>query len=97
MCVLDKSGINRAESNRKVGSGRRVASVIRSLINVRDLQLKYIGVLHEIFLIHVFIYGNEIILGKEERFRIRAVLMDNLRRLLNIRMDMILNAEIRKL
>ena len=39
-CVLDKSGINEAECSRKVASGKRDASAIRSLVNARSLQLK---------------------------------------------------------
>ena len=37
-CGLDESGTDRAESSKKVASGR-VAGVIRPLANVRDLQL----------------------------------------------------------
>ena len=37
-CVLDESGTDGAECSRKVVSGRRVASAIRSLVNARDLQ-----------------------------------------------------------
>ena len=36
---LDESGTDGAECNRKVASGRRVASAIRSLVNARDLKL----------------------------------------------------------
>ena len=39
-CVLDESGTDGAECNMKVARGRRVASVIRSLVNARDLQLE---------------------------------------------------------
>ena len=39
-CLLDESGIDGAECNRKVASGRRVAGAIRSLVNAKDLQLE---------------------------------------------------------
>ena len=38
-CVLDKSGTDGVECSRKVVSRRRVAGVIRSLVNARDLSL----------------------------------------------------------
>ena len=38
-CVLDESGTNGAECNRKVANGRRVAGAVKSLVNARDLQL----------------------------------------------------------
>ena len=51
--VLDESGTDEAECNRKVASGRRVAGVIRSLVNARSLQLDCARVLHESFLVPV--------------------------------------------
>ena len=42
-CVLHESGTDGAECNRKVTSRSRVASVIRSLVNARDLQLEWEG------------------------------------------------------
>ena len=39
-CVLDESGTDGAECNRKVVSGRKVADAIRSLVNARDLHLQ---------------------------------------------------------
>ena len=39
-CVLDESGTDGAGCSRKVASERRVAGVIRSLVNARDLQLE---------------------------------------------------------
>ena len=80
-CVLDE-----AECSRKVVSGRRVAGSIRPLATARDLQLEYARVLHETLLIPVLMYGFETMLWKEkETSRIKAVQMDNLRRLLGIR------------
>ena len=38
-CVLDESGTDEAECNRKAASGRRVSGAIRSLVNARGLQL----------------------------------------------------------
>ena len=55
-----------------MASGRRVAGVIRSLVNARDLQLECARVLHEILLVLVLMYGRKIMLWKEkERFRVR--------------------------
>ena len=55
-------------------------------------------VFHEISLVPVHTYGSEIMLWKKkERYRIRAVQMDNLRGLLGIRrMDRVPNAQIRE-
>ena len=47
MYVLNKSGTDEAEFHRKVASGRRVAGIIRSLVNARDLQLQCAMVFHE--------------------------------------------------
>ena len=56
-------------------------------------------VLHETFLVPVFIYSSETMLWKEkERSRVRAVQMDNLRGLVGIRrMDIVPNAWKREL
>ena len=63
------------------------------------MQIKYARVLHETLLVPVLTYGSETVLWKEEeRSRIRAVQMDNLRGLLGIRrMDRVPNARIREL
>ena len=55
--------------------------------------------MHESLLVPVLMYGNEIVIWKEnERSRIRGVQMDNLRGLMGIkRMDKILIAWIREL
>ena len=83
---MDESGTDGAECNRKVTNERRVAGVIRSLVNARDLQLECSRVLHETLLVAVLMYGSETMLWKEkERSRARAVQMDNLRGLLDIR------------
>ena len=37
--VLEESGTDEVECCRKVGSGRRIAGAIRSIVNVMDLQL----------------------------------------------------------
>ena len=39
-CVLDESGTDGAECNRKMASGRRVAGVFRFQVNAKDLQLE---------------------------------------------------------
>ena len=74
-----------AVCSRKVASGRRVAGAIRSLANTRSLQLECARVLHESLLMPVLTYDTETMIRKEERSRIRAVQMDNLRGLLGIR------------
>ena len=58
----------------------------------------YARVLNEILLVPVLTYGRETMIQREkERFRIRAVQMDNIRGLLGIRrMDKVLNAWIRE-
>ena len=72
-----------------MASGRRVvAGAIKSLVNAGDLQLECARLLHETLLVPVLMYGNETMLWKKERSRIRAVQMNNLRGLLGIsRMD----------
>ena len=50
---MDESGTNGAECSRKVESGRRVAGVISSLVNARDLQLEWARVLHETLFVPV--------------------------------------------
>ena len=60
-----------------------MAGAVRSLVNARDLQLKCATVLHEILLVPVLMNGHVKMLWKEEeRSRIIAVQMDNLRGLL---------------
>ena len=99
MSVLDESGPDGAKCSKKVGSGRRVAGTIRSLVNARDLQLGCATVLNEMELVPVLMYGSEAMLWKEkERSTVRALQMDNLRGLLGIRrMDRVLNTWIREL
>ena len=85
-CVLDESGTEEADCRRKVASGRRVASAIRSLVNDRSVQLECDRVLHELWLVADLIYGSETIIWKEKkRCRMNVVQMDNLRGLLGIR------------
>ena len=76
-----------------------MADAIRSLVNARDLQLECATILHETLLIAVIRNGSETMLWKEEeRSRIRAVQMDILIGLLDIRkMDRVPNARIREL
>ena len=70
---MDESGIDEVECSRKVASGRRVASVIRSLVDASILQLECARVLHESLLVPVK-YGSETkILREKEMSRIRAV------------------------
>ena len=58
---------------KKVASGRRIAGVIRSLVNVRGLQLQCARVLHETLLVPVLMYGRETVIWKNKRSRIRNV------------------------
>ena len=59
-------------------SGRRDAGAIRYLVSARDLQLEYARVFRVSLLVYVLMYGTETMIWKEkERFRIRAVQMDN--------------------
>ena len=98
-CVFEESGTDGAECSRKVESERKVAGVIRSLVNARDLQLECSSVLREILLVPVLMDGNETMLWREkERSRMRAAQMDNLRGLPGIRrIDRVPNAHIREL
>ena len=50
--------------------------VYRSIVNVRDLELECARVLHERLLVPVLTYGNDKMLRKKERSRIKAVQMD---------------------
>ena len=81
---MDESGTDEAECSRKVASGKIVAGAIRSLVNVRSLQLEHARVLHESLLVPVLTYGSETMIWKEKE-RIRAVQMDNLRGVMGIR------------
>ena len=57
-CVLDESGTDEAECNRKVASGRRLAGAIRSLVNARSLQPECARVLHQSLLMSAITYGS---------------------------------------
>ena len=74
-CALEESGADGAEFSMMVACGRRVAGVIRSLVNVSDLQLECTKVLYERLLVPVLMYASE---KEKERSRMRAVQMDNL-------------------
>ena len=58
-CVLNESGIDVAGYCRKVMSRGKVTGIVRSLVNVRDLQLEYVRVLHEALLVHALSYNSE--------------------------------------
>ena len=98
-CVLNESGTDGVECRKKVVNGKKVAGTIRFLVNDRDLQLDCARVLLESLLAYVLVYGSETMIWKEkESSRIRAVEMNNLRRLLgNRRKDRVPNARIREL
>ena len=95
-CVLEESGTDESECNRKVASGRRVAGAIRSLVFARGLQLECARVLHELLFVPFLMCGSETMIWKEkERSRIMATQTENLRGLLGIRrMDKVPNAGI---
>ena len=77
---------------------KRVTGSIRSLLNARDLQLECARVLHESLLVPVLMYGSEALICREDRSRIGAVQMDNLRGLLGMRgKDKVPNARIRQI
>ena len=73
-------------------------NAIRSLVNARGFQPACVWVLHGSFPVPVPMYGGEsMILKKKKRSRVRAVQMDNLRGLLDIRrMNKVPNARIRE-
>ena len=55
--VLDESGTDGAECSRKVASRRKGAGALRSLVNVRSIQLECARLLHESLLVPVLRYG----------------------------------------
>ena len=55
VCWMNQS--DGVECSTKEVSERKVASVIRSLVNARTLQLESARVLHESFLVPVLLYG----------------------------------------
>ena len=74
--ALDVLGTDEAECSRKVASGRRVPCAIRSLVNVRSLQLRCSRVLHESLVVSVLTCGSETMIWREkERSRIRVMQM----------------------
>ena len=62
---LNKLGSDGAECSRKVVSGRKVASTIRSLFNAGNLQPECARVLHKMLLVSILMYGRETMLWKE--------------------------------
>ena len=88
LCCVLESGRYGAESGKKVASGRKVAGDIRSAVNIKGLQLEYGRALYETLLVHVLMYGCETIVRREkEKFRVRAVKMNNIRGLLGERIE----------
>ena len=76
-CILDESGTDDAECQRKVASGKKVGGDIRFLVNPKGLQFECARVLHEGLLVLVLLYGSETMIwrGKERsRIRIRGLL-----------------------
>ena len=95
--VLDKAGTDGAKCSRNLKSGR-VAGAIKSLDNARDLQLECASLASNIACPCSYVWSETMLWKEEERSRVRAVQMDNLRGLLGIRrMDRVLNVRIREL
>ena len=46
-CVLDEPGTDGAKCSRKVANERRMAGIIRSLVNARDLKFECARVLYQ--------------------------------------------------
>ena len=83
---MNQTCTDEAEYNRRMVSRRRVTGTIRSLVNVKGLQLEHGRVLHELLLISVLLYSSEKMIWKEkERSRIWAVQMEDFRGLVSIR------------
>ena len=80
-------------------SWRKVAGVIKSLVNATGLQLECTRVLHEAMFVHFLMYGRETMIWKEkERSSIGAVQTGNLRSLPGIRrMYKVPNARVREM
>ena len=67
-CVLDETGGSDAGCCRKVTSGRKVASAVRSLMKAKGLQFEHTRVLHEALFVPILLYGSEtVILPEKER------------------------------
>ena len=64
-CVLDESGTDEADCNRKVANRRRVAGAIRFLVNARNLQHECARFLHETLLVPVLMYGRDNVMERE--------------------------------
>ena len=64
---------------------RRAAGAIRSVVNVRVLQLKYVRLLHETLLVPVLLYRSETMIWEKESSKVKAVQMDNLKGLVGVR------------
>ena len=85
MDVSNESGTDDVECLRKVQSGRKVESAIRTQVNDRSLQLECAWMLHEAFLMPVLLYSSEtMVWRKNERSTIKDLEMDILRGLLGI-------------
>ena len=76
--------------------GGKLQAPFRSMVNASGLQLLCARVLHEGLLVPVLLYGSEATVRREnDRSRIRAVQIDNLRGMQGIkRMERIPNARI---
>ena len=76
---MDESGTDGAEFSRKLVNQRRVAGVIESLVNSRDLQLECARFLYKTLLVPVLMYGVRLLWKEKVKSRVKAIQMDNLR------------------
>ena len=64
--LLRMNRVQMRQCRRKVASGRKVAGVIRPLVNARGLPLECANILHEASLMPVFIYGSKTICFRKD-------------------------------
>ena len=75
-----------AECSGKVMNGRKVAGAIKSLVDVKGLNLECARVLHEGMLLPVLMYSSEtMVWNKRYRSKVQCVQMDNLRGVLGVK------------
>src|SRR5678815_3865859 len=96
--MLDEKGTDDAECSKKIVNGRKVASAIKSLVNVKGLSLECARVLHEGMLLPVLLYSSEtMVWNKKYRSKVQCVQIDNLRGVLGVRrIDKVRNELIRE-
>ena len=84
--VLNVSGSDEGDCNKRVMNGRKIAGGIRALVNEKCLSMKCAKILHEKVLVTTLMYESECMTWKnKERWRIQAVQMDNLRGMIGVK------------